>query len=312
MVKEYCLIPRHSIPPTLPVLGRDNANGSETNATITTHDELPAPSTGAGPSLSVSTPPRELTCTFKHPPPPPTPATPTLLFSPSPTGCEKDGNSCECSRKGGAVATMLKRARAKPRAVLLTSTKPSAHTSRMLNPTTTVPNAIVKRGRPRGSPKRDMSNACSRGAKMIKASKKREDWAINNSVRKSNIERSSLNPPLTHLLATVFTDVGEKEAAEGILQWMRNRPEIKWNEDGIIYKPVSGLSLISYLRYMVQGENSFTGFKLTSTERILVKILNSIIPIPKAMISGLSSAGEDLYLPKSPINKIVLTNWVKY
>ena len=44
--------------------------------------------------------------------------------------------------------------------------------------------------------------------------------------------------------------------------------------------PVTDLSIISYIRYLVQGENDLTGFRLMPQERGLVRSLSTIAPVP--------------------------------
>ena len=154
-------------------------------------------------------------------------------------------------------------------------------------------------------------------ATMVKTKSKvdrgvRKRRRVNNNEHVNNNEQFDTNPSLTRILAISFRDPGERDAAEAILQWLSSQPQVRWDESGNIYSPIIGLSMISYLKYMVQGENDFSGFKLRPCERELVKVLNTIIPIPKPFISQESDATSELYPMSSNIDKLPFMKWIKY
>ena len=125
--------------------------------------------------------------------------------------------------------------------------------------------------------------------------------------------RADGNPNITGILATAFRDTNDRESAEAILEWLNtSQPQVRWDESGIIYSPVVGLNIISYLKYLVHGNNPFSGYKPTRQERGVIKALNVMAPVPVTLIPEESDVIKELYHTSSSKVPVPTFNWVNY
>ena len=94
--------------------------------------------------------------------------------------------------------------------------------------------------------------------------------------------RRTPNPSLSHILPCAFSTRDARGMAEGIIEWLeRERPEVRWSSEGVFYAPLAGLSVVTFLRYLMKVKAKE---ELTKKEIRQVEDFITVASIPQHVI----------------------------
>ena len=94
------------------------------------------------------------------------------------------------------------------------------------------------------------------------------------------------NPPLNHII-DLLIDEQYRSYAHGIEKYFGEHSSVKYDEEGNIFRPISGLKMTDVIQFFING-------KVPEITRERIKLLNDFVKIPSSFIRN-KSARNFLY-----------------